>query len=299
MMKDSIASFYFVSAVSLLSATVLGIYYLYEREQTPSFCFVNNLQCVAAFAIFIILALEHGLDSLVSWFGDSKKFSVEDAAGEPMEHWSGQSILILSLFPLACTFHVGESSDMRLAFIAIGQSVAVCGLLGKLHKFAPDTWTLPHVLTMLYAFLAARLLGLASIMDCSQDTWLVIFFSRSSQVVMGLYMAYLFYCVVSIVADISMPQTTDAWFDLLINKNCLCFILVSGMMLFLSSHMLMLSMPPLNKEMRIGIEVLLHTGFVILTAVLPGRVIRRGLVVLKREMEYKKTFVRYISHEIR
>jgi hypothetical protein len=39
--------------------------------------------------------------------------------------------------------------------------------------------------------------------------------------------------------------------------------------------------------------------------VLPGRVIRRGILALQREKEmsreiqYKKIFVRYISHEIR
>ena len=46
-------------------------------------------------------------------------------------------------------------------------------------------------------------------------------------------------------------------------------------------------------------QVILQIALVILTAVLPGRVVRRGLIALKREMEYKKTFVRYISHEVR
>lgn len=45
--------------------------------------------------------------------------------------------------------------------------------------------------------------------------------------------------------------------------------------------------------------VLLHIVFVIMAAVLPGRVIRRGLIALQKEMEYKQTFVRYISHEVR
>eukprot|EP01034_Spumella_vulgaris_P030978 gene30978-38281_t len=46
-------------------------------------------------------------------------------------------------------------------------------------------------------------------------------------------------------------------------------------------------------------NIVLFALLVILSTILPGRTIRRGLVALKKEIEYKKTFVRYISHEIR
>eukprot|EP01039_Chlorochromonas_danica_P011029 gene11029-12279_t len=55
----------------------------------------------------------------------------------------------------------------------------------------------------------------------------------------------------------------------------------------------------------LGQRILGHIVFVVLTAVLPGRLTRRGLLVAEekdsilREMNYKKTFVRYISHEVR
>eukprot|EP01034_Spumella_vulgaris_P030700 gene30700-37954_t len=49
----------------------------------------------------------------------------------------------------------------------------------------------------------------------------------------------------------------------------------------------------------LAVPVLVHIVIASFSAMLPGRMVLRMLMTMKKEMESKKTFVRYISHEIR
>jgi hypothetical protein len=60
-----------------------------------------------------------------------------------------------------------------------------------------------------------------------------------------------------------------------------------------------------DQDNLIAFRVYMQVILVLATAVLPGRVMRRGIaawqrsLMMEREMNYKKTFVRYVSHEVR
>jgi hypothetical protein len=47
------------------------------------------------------------------------------------------------------------------------------------------------------------------------------------------------------------------------------------------------------------VRIIQHMFLTAFAAMLPGRMVLRMLMSMKKEMEHKKTFVRYISHEIR
>ena len=60
-----------------------------------------------------------------------------------------------------------------------------------------------------------------------------------------------------------------------------------------------------DQDNLLAFRIYMQVALVIATAVLPGRVMRRGIaawqrsLLMEKEMNYKKTFVRYVSHEIR
>eukprot|EP01038_Epipyxis_sp_PR26KG_P011756 gene11756-15730_t len=280
-----------------LPISLLPLFHFYYSSNSSSFA-DDNLHLIASnlkitFGISIPLIIEYYLDSFMRWL------DADSAAHKVEEHRFGHGLIILTSFFTSFILLFNSqyfSVESYHRIISIGLSIAVCGVMGKLQVFMKQYWKLENSLVIVVLFAVSQTL-----------------ISASESPLMSIIPSILFslLCLVKYSEGclLLMKQKFCTWEnlkDVLQSNDYAAFMLSFGLVGLLLSQVIFRVIVLCNLHIvssfqvtTVGIDIVTSTIFMIMVAVLPGRVIRRSLLLLKREMALKKCFVRYISHEIR
>jgi hypothetical protein len=290
-------NFYKLSGGYLLILIIACIYkyrdyFLSEKQDYSNFLcstihsdeFIWRIVCTS---IACPLLIEYGLDLLVTF--------VYPTINEThvLEDRLGHGILIASLIPLSYVPYwiFGNSFCLiRDGLVSISHTMVVCGVLGKLETFSKDIWHESDAIAVLTIFVIAQLclvLGMqvehglvtyqrwSLIITCILKFISVAIFFRSSQNI-----------------PLVFQEITKEESNFFITRKYLCSILFIGLSFFLMICSLLtcqacyrLDMEPIMDMETIRIVVQLVT--IIVTAVLPGRIIRRGLQAVEKTIAMK------------
>lgn len=255
-------------------------------------------------SIFVPIAIEYILDIIVSYI-----YPTVHEAAHALEDKVGHGLIILSLVP---TSHIpfwlmgNNACHNRDGFVSFAHAMIVCGVLGKLETFSSDVWHPSDAILIMTLFLSAQM---SLLLGITFEDGMIGYTRLSLQ--LGAFLKFL-----SAVAFLTSSRNIQLVFHeikkqqsiFFTTRKYLCLMLFIGLSLFLIRttvflYTTLLAWPKVGEAT--STRIITHVIAVIVTAVLPGRIMRRGLqaaeqtIAIQREMNYKKTFVRYISHEVR
>ena len=319
------STFYHVCSVHIILVLMAALYVTYDtwdELQNDGKC--SNLKGsdeemwrIASTAILLPLLLEAVLDWIVTYYSASslhQNAEVSQEVSSLRDEDFGHFFVLLSLIPstyIPLMVFGSHTCIVRDAFVSVGHTVLLYGIIGKLQSINHHIWNNKYSVIIMTFFALAQI---CMILGISRDdsgrigyhaTLMkvgIVMKSISSVVFLGISRNVPVLCL-------STFSTQSTWISYFITKDYLCitmwgslvyFMLHSGwfgyQVLFSSTH---------NDvdiwSFRIHVQLIV----VVLATVLPGRIIRRALTALERnvaiekEMNYKKTFVRYVSHEVR
>eukprot|EP01038_Epipyxis_sp_PR26KG_P008029 gene8029-10878_t len=223
----------------------------------------------------------------------------DSAAHKVEEHRFGHGLIILTSFfssiILMC-YSQNISIELYQSIISVGLSVTLCGVMGKLQIFMKQHWKFENSLTLVILFVVSQ-------------TLISVSESLLMSIIPSIFFSLMCLKKCSEGCLLLMKQKFRTWEDMkdvLQSNDYAAFLLSFGIVGLLLSQVIFRLTTLFNLTARssfqvnnITMDIILSAIFMIMVAVLPGRVIRRSLLLLKREMALKKCFVRYISHEIR
>ena len=279
---------------------------------------------IVAISVYIVLKIEFSLDALVTYCSQQMLLASSTSAQskndvqeqtqplhhQTLEHPLGHGIIINSLLPLVLVNFISNKIFATM-LLSVGASVACCGVLGKLQSFQSKKWTRSKALLILCLFLASETAFILSpvLRDQREAELLSIKLSLTCKI---MALLTLLWQLRFTEAFSNSSSSSLSWFSCLsfssiaeLFTSCafLCFLLSFGIILYLALQSFVLYyqnyVVVFNDTQIFTFRIASHILLVMMTAVLPGRIIRRNLHILQREMEYKRTFVRYISHEVR
>jgi len=227
-----------------------------------------------------------------------------------LEDRLGHAIIVGSLLPVSyLPFWIfGESvCYSRDAFVSVSHGLMLCGVLGKLETFSSDIWHHSDAVMVLSLFVGAQLCLLNGI---------EVIDGSATYSLTALKLAFALKFLSTLVFLTSSRNIKLVFEELnpsdgcffIITRRYFCTTLFVGLALFLMANTYYCYQAYIRMPISIDIiatRICITIFGVIATAIVPGRIMRRGLqavqqtAAIEREMNYKKTFVRYISHEIR
>lgn len=303
--------FYIFAGIELSILLVTTIFITFESP--PHFeagfrCFPSESEEVlwrtVCTSIFIPMAIEHILDIIVSYL-----YPTVHEAAHVLEDKLGHALIILSLVPASYIpfWIMGNSAcHNRDGFVSFAHAMIVCGVLGKLETFSNDVWHPSDAILVMTLFLLAQM---SLLMGITFEDGMPGYTRLSLQ--LGVFFKFF-----SAIAFLTSSRNIQLVFReikkeqaiFFTTRKYLCSMLFIGLSLFLIRSTIFLyttlmAWPDVREAAptRIATQVIA----VIVTALLPGRIMRRGLqaaeqtIAIQREMNHKKIFVRYISHEVR
>eukprot|EP00981_Chlorochromonas_danica_P001759 scaffold381_cov168-Ochromonas_danica.AAC.12 len=249
-------------------------------------------------SLFIPLIIEFILDELAWMIYPSLRSHAKE---DPVGHW----FIIISLVPSSyvALWVIGEVNlSAREILISIGHITTLYGVLRKLETFHGEILGIfePTVIFVLYALSEA-------VLCYAQQDKLDTVHQIASIGTLVLKVGVL----VKIFSSARFRQVVldrGEGTTFLTDRRYVAVILLFALTIFLVWDLLEvygLLLYPLEHRNHVGQRILSHCIFVVIAGIFPGRITRRSLTTTEennnmlREMAYKKTFVRYISHEVR
>lgn len=247
-------------------------------------------------ALITPMSLEYMLDE-VAWafYPTLRSHSKEDPVGH--------GFVVMSLIPSSflSVWLLGTLNlPLRFVLMSIGHIVAIYGVLRKLETFSLDElgWTEPVAIFALFIASEAFLsFGVLSRSDSRNQ------FSTVTALVLKTIIVVILFTSSKVLKAVTFSKTPGSTF--FTDRRYITMVLLSGLSMFILWDIMQTYSMLFSADLQVGQRVLSHIAFVIVVAVLPGRITRRGLAAVEesnlimKEMAYKKTFVRYISHEVR
>lgn len=252
----------------------------------------------ACTAVFVPLAIEYLLDRLAWAVNPHPTLHQAAEDDDPLGHWLIISSLVPSSYFTVWLLGAGSTAARDL-LIGIGHVIAVYGVLRKLEPFYEGEGGLlsePVLVLSAYA-LSETLLTYRS---GSLHTPLITISLLCKVCILCVL------CSSSRSSKAIYHRRSDALSaTFFTDRRYLSTILLLGMLVFITLEIVYAFDLLRSAHLPIEQRILSHMALVLITAVCPGRITRRGLAAVEesntimKEMAFKKTFVRYISHEVR
>ena len=248
---------------------------------------------LACLALTIPLWLDQLLDLVSHWQATSYRFEWSE--------WVGRMSLQLVLIVPMIVIFARPGSDGRyrhqgflfisLVYFQIVVWAAVT--LSLLQYYAPDTWTLPRLSFVQVALSLSYLLDLANLWVGSIALTVVAIVLRVSCLVFFTFTFVQLSRDYTVTSLLRLPHKEYSAFvhGLTGSLAFLCYTLQP----FFLPHMSV----AYSTENNFIYYFALLSAFITLTTVLPGRSARFDALQLQQNLETKRTFVRYVSHEVR
>lgn len=277
----------------LLAAIVLHAFFIsYQAETTCSYSYSHYEETlrIAVTSITVPLGAEYLLDSIVAYCYPALNES------HALEDRVGHGIILFSLVPSSHfpLWILGGANFCLLkdSLVGLSHAMIVCGVLGKLQKFAKDIWSFHECVMVMSMFVCAQLCficgnmqhatteyhELALIIACGLKTCsLVAFISSTGNISKLLY------------------DSSEITHSLFATRKYFCSILCFGLIVFVAMGTLccnyVLYKHQINTDMS-GDRILMLICAVLCLTVLPARIIRRGITAVENSSALE---VGYIS----
>lgn len=291
--KHGLSGFYLITVVAVICSTAISAIFLYELDLEPTLCIFRSGHCIAALIIFLTLGIEYTMDVCMSL----DQLPLCDTFGRPLEHKLGHSLILISLFPLSCSLGIGETSDLRILYIIIGQIVALTGQLGNLQTFYPDVWGPIDAGCILITFGLSRLIAVWPLLSrVPSIKWIS---PRDSHLLLCLAILLLLFRGRQMLRLIPTPGGGSGLERYLSTSFFLSLYHVALMVIFFLAHIVITMCAPTDKAMQISYDTIMHTILVISATILLGRFVRYGLKSLQKEIEVSLVSIALIPpHEV-
>ncbi len=284
---------YYLLTFILQSANFVPFFYitfglsLQRRQISLGTLYWFTTSCLLA----VPLIFEFALDTVVSAVYSSYLNNV-------LEHRFGHSMLLLSL-ALPAIIVVSDSRNSHFdflfgsCFIDCCQILAVSAIYGKLQVFGKTEWGMKKALTITVLFLGAQLssnfgIGLCSGEKGNADN------EHCPQQVVGVWLsiAFLVLCLAfhvwfsrSVLHDLYAVcfQKPHESLSITSNQYTCCVLIVILIAYFLARILTFVSLlsSACGLEATLNAKIATHIALTLCGAILPGRMIRRGMVALK------------------
>lgn len=277
----------------------------------------EELWRVSCTAVLVPLLLESTLDLVVNFFFSHLREDNTKVV-KRLEDPFGHILIICSLIPssyIPLWIMGNHACISRDTFVSFGHTVAMYGIVGKLQSFSSDLWASTSALWFVLLFASSQI---AMIMGLQREDDVIGYDEKTLQIGTTLkliafvtFLTTSFRIPLNILFHSKEDVTQNSTSHFFVTRSYLCGILwISVVIFFIQTiHFGLHNMDAYNEMQHDydiwSFRVKAHIFLVVLTAVLPGRIIRRGLaameknIAIENEMNYKKTFVRYVSHEVR
>lgn len=240
---------------------------------------------IAATSIAVPLIIEFILDFAVSFLypvipqaTDGKHHALEDRLGH--------GILVASLLPVSFVviWLFGPAvCNFRDAFVSIGHSMVVCGVLGKLETFSSDIWHQSDAIVVLTLFFGAQVSLLSGIRVVDG---VVTYTSTALQVACALkLLSTLIFLTSSRNIQLVFQEIDEKQANFFVTRKYLCSTLFLGLALFMFASTYFCYQAYVNLPQPVEIlstRIMVTIAGVIVTAILPGRIMRRGLQAVQQ-----------------
>eukprot|EP01031_Cornospumella_fuschlensis_P024241 gene24241-29312_t len=275
--------------------------------------------------MFCPMLLEFIIDEVVWFLYPALRTTAKE---DPINHF----IVMMSLLPtsLAISWVLQDVAIfIRLVLLGVAKAMTVYGLLGKFDTFTSHAlgYSFPAIVLSLYVmseccfvyginyYTPLNLSPASSFVAIEMRTLDLATFIQDE--VACVYVAA--FMKLGVLLSLFLSSSVYHWIfanpdkpplPLFMDNRYICMVLLIGLVLVVSLDLgcmfyvsTYVSAPFTHGYLPYRIAC--HVVVVVLMAVLPGRITRRGLAAaeesihLMREMQHKKTFVRYISHELR
>ena len=248
---------------------------------------------LACLALTIPLWLDQLLDLVSHWLATSYRFDWVE--------WLGRlSLQLVLIIPMIVIFAAPGSDGLFrhqgflfISLVSFQIVVWAAVTLSLLNYYAPDTWTVPRISFLQVSLSLSYLLDLANL-------WV------DSIIILVVVTALRFSCLVffsSLFVQFGHVYTPSS-LCLLPHKEYSAFVHgLTGSLAFLCYSVQPFFIPHMSvaysTENNFIYYFALLSAFITLTTVLPGRSARFEALQLQQNLETKRTFVRYVSHEVR
>lgn len=312
--KKASTNFYFIAAIESALLASFTVYIITSHKVTPHHahhlassttdaclnisltkhhshfgCFSPEsdeyLWRIVATSIAVPLLIELLLELIISHLYPNP--AIADPKIHALEDRLGHGIIVASLLPVSYVpFWIFDASvcNFRDAFVSIGHSMIVCGVLGKLETFSSDIWHQSDAIMVLTLFFGAQvsLLSGFQIIDgvatysayalqigCALKLLSTLIFLTSSRNIQLVFR--------------EMRDGTESNF--FTTRKYLCTTLFLGLTLFMfvSTYFCYQAYVHLPDALEIiAIRILVTIMGVVVTAIFPGRIMRRGLQAMQQ-----------------
>jgi hypothetical protein len=287
---------YYTSAIVLALANFIpGIIATKIGIQSPDPTEYVQLAFYTSFILSLPLILGFGLDFAARVFYPNYYQNV-------LEHNIGHVLLITSLaVPGVLALNSsGINAVFGSCLVECCQLVAISAIFGKLQVFSGGHWRLFNTVPMLAMVSAAQILFGNAVIRCQGESTKFIVSSillLAVCLMLHVFTAQKYFCELH---KFFFSREGSRFFD---TNHTGCMILVLLLMAYFMFRIIMMCRGLQHGFLSINdtllTRVITHMFIATFAAMLPGRMVLRMLMAMKKEMEHKKTFVRYISHEIR
>lgn len=282
-----LSSFYHLVIAELL---ILLIAIIYSTENSHSFRQTCDLTSnssyeesmrVAATATIVPLVAEYSLDVFVSFC-----YPNLNEGNLLLEDRIGHGIIVLSLIPCShlplWIFGQATFCDLKDSLIGFSHAMIVCGVLGKLQKFASDIWSFKECVLVMSLFVIAQLSFVCGHLKSSTSTE---YNELSLLITCGLKTT----CLVAFISSCRniwrlLSEKSDSLHSLFTTRKYLCSILSIGLIIFLGMCTLFCNYVVYKHQLNLEIaanRIFIQICAVLLLTVLPARFIRRGVIALE------------------
>lgn len=283
---------------------------------------------IAAFAVGAPLLYEFALDQSLAWWYPKYSKALSD-------HRMADMLIIASLFVTGIIGLLSSKFTLEFAYIIVGlgQCLLLCGLYGRLLSLSHAKWSISVCALLVSVYAASQVLTVHHIRDCGirhciDRKYLIIGIALDA-LCLALHLYFSKHLFIRSDRVAVNTKTDDQQFipkySQMLNVAIIAAYLLSRL-IFLSIEV---SEHGFSTQLLVC-KLFLLICIAVVAGALPGRIVRLGITSLKvrryrflftlqpkitlwssnmcvsmllcvaqSEMEYKETFVRYISHEIR
>lgn len=280
-----------ISLVNLVPIIVGTNSYAWNVSVSPSLWIV----LVVSALMTLPLIAEFLLDVVVTNF-----YSVNEL--QLVEHRFGQILLLVSLFLPGLVNVFRQNVLLDACLVSICQAFSVISVYGTLLASKCSKWELLQSLSVSCVFIASQIGMLFSFVHCDMNecqvnpvSVKVSLFLTALCLVMHVFFSrrFLLEVINARAEGKSMNWATDDVVGVVFQTILFVYYVVNIVLLAGTLR----SGTTVDYIMMVKAIKQLVLGFTAI--IIPGRIIRNNFIQIRRDMENKETFMRYITHEIR
>lgn len=297
----SLSSYYLIQIIVLICTVFcFNFFFLTSEKGITSTPQHDELWMIVSTSVFIPIFIEDGLDELARWmYPKIHHPSLEDDFGHRLIVFS----LIFSTYFPYWIFSLEPCYSFKLLMSGLGQTLAIMGVLHKLNTFSHEIWPKYELLVVSFLYSAFQLSLILSLNSPNPE---VIYknsfgikFSIFCLFVSGMYFLFSSREMYLIYSDVSRDSLT-----VFTTRKYICTILFIIITVYFVNYSLFFTYFLFANDLKslYSLTIVEHTAFVMATTLLPSRMIRGKLLGFEEKAHFMaemKSFVRYVSHEVR